>query len=222
MLVIKTLGRSTLMRNGRRVRLNAGMSMAVELLCYFIRHETQSLDAVINDVFAHFEPDAARGYFHLIRVETAQHTALSIKHDKFTKKYRLESHEPMSWDLQNLKNCIRIGVILPDVYDLFLPGSTSTWVERERQKLENDFVAASIGKLNKLESYGAADDERLLLDHLLQLFPMNAQILEFSVRYTARTLGREAAKEQLEAIKRRFQITGIFLPETLRTCVTLH
>jgi DNA-binding SARP family transcriptional activator len=222
MLVIKSLGRSTLMRNGRRVRLNAGMSMAVEVLCYFIQHETQSLDVVLDEVFAQIQPEAARRYFHLIRVEIASNTALNIRHDIFTKKYRLESQEPMSWDLQNLKNCTRTGVILPDAYDLFLPDSSSAWVERERQKLENDFVAASIAKLNKLETLGALEDERLLLDHLVQLFPMNAQILEFFVRYTARTSGREAAKAQLEAIKRRFQIIGVFLPETLGTCITLH
>jgi DNA-binding SARP family transcriptional activator len=222
MLVIKSLGRSTLTRNGQRVRLNAGMSMAVETLSYFIRHEAQSVDAVINDVFAHLQPEAARGYFHLIRFEIANNTALRIRHDKFTKKYRLDSHEPMSWDLQNFTNCIRNGLILPDAYDLFLPTSTSAWVELERQKLENDFVAASIARLNKLETLGALEDQHLLLEHLLHLFPMNAQILEFSVRYTARTFGRQAAKIQLESIKNRFQVTGIPMPETLGACITLH
>ena len=67
MLKIQSLGTPQLERNGRRVRLNVGMAVAIEVICYFIQHEERSIDAVLHDIFTHSTPDQGRRYFHLIR-----------------------------------------------------------------------------------------------------------------------------------------------------------
>jgi DNA-binding SARP family transcriptional activator len=221
MLKIQSLGRPMLERNGRRIRLNAGMPVAVEVLCYFIHHDTATVETVVNDIFAHAQPDQARRYFHMIRNELHLQTLLRIKFDAHTQHYRLESSELLEWDVQHFKNALRSGTATFEDYGLFLPTSSSAWVQRERDRLENDFVIATLNTLSTLEASGHGKEHKML-ERLVRMLPMNERVLGFCVRHTARKAGREVATEQLEMFKQRFQITGLPIPETLDTCMSLH
>ena len=208
-------------RNGRRLRLNAGMAITIEILCYFIQHETRSVDDVLHDVFTHSTADQGRRYFHLIRSEICNSTMLEIKHDSVKKCYRLESNETLEWDMQHVMNKIRTGTVRPEDYALLLPYSSSFWVERERQKFENSFVAAMLERAYQLEAQGCHEENRIL-ERMIRDFPMNENLLKFTVRHTARTIGFEAAEHQLEGIEKRFLIVGVPMPEPLKSCMTLH
>jgi hypothetical protein len=221
MLRIQSLNSAMLLRNGLRVRLNAGLSLTLEVLCYFIVHDSCSIESVLNDVFTDVEPRLARNYFHLIRCEIRDRTKLRVVFNQINKQYRLEGFEALEWDVQLLRNQMRAGTVQPEDFAVFLPESSSAWVLLERHKLETEFVLASFNILHSLEAAGRGE-EWMMLERLLACFPLNGLVLGFDVRYTARKVSREAAREHLEVFKQRFEMMGLPVPETLGTCMSLH
>jgi hypothetical protein len=222
MLFIHSLNTAHLVVDAsRHVRLNAGMGISVELICYLITFGESRLEAILSDVFAGFDWLRAKYYFHLIRSELHDRTSLEVCFDPSRRTYRLESHDRLEWDVQHLRNAIRSGTVRPEDYELFLPDSPSAWVQRERAKLENHFVAAMLNQLHHLEAAGR-DQERDLLERLLKALPVNERVLGFSVRHTARKVSREVAEMQLEGFKRQFEVMGLVVPDSLGTCMTLH
>jgi tetratricopeptide (TPR) repeat protein/DNA-binding SARP family transcriptional activator len=218
-----TLGRSELLVDGTRARLD--LRRSIEVLAYLLARPETTLAQVLVDLFPDEDPEHARSYFHQVRYELARTVrGLSVPFDTRTKTYRVRCRGPeLVWDVETVKRALagrgEDGLLeaLSRCGGQFLPGADSEWARAEGDELVWSLVKLGLEVIEELYVQGRYDRCLSLAGRLLEIDPYDEVVNEWLVKAAQASEGEHSARRLAARLARRFKRElGIVPPGLVR------
>jgi tetratricopeptide (TPR) repeat protein/DNA-binding SARP family transcriptional activator len=222
-LRLHTLGSAGITRDGQRVKLNAGITVTLEVLTYLLLHPNSRLECILADVFPEKLPEQAKRYFHLVRTELRQAIpGFSIPFDEQKRTYRVEhAGLNLEWDYADLRRQLEAGTAqafsaaLEGNLGVLLPTSESEWVAQLRDQLEQDVLQRGVQHIEDLFEHGENLTCLTLCQQLLKRHPLEAPLHLHAIRATWALQGQRSAQHQFDHVRRYFEHEVNELPPQL-------
>ena len=208
---LHTLGKSELLLDGRRVRVD--LRRTLEVLTYLLGHQDATLEQVLVDLFPDQNPARARNYFHQVRYELARAVpGLSVRFEPDAKTYRVQCDGlVLDYDVLRLRKALAIGGIeglreaLAHYRGPFLISAESEWARMEREDLASSVVRLGLGVIRDYYSQEEYEQCMKLAGRLLEIEPFDEALNEYLLVAVRETQGEVAARHMEAHIARRFE-----------------
>ena len=207
------MGGAKLLADRKKIKLNAGLPVTVELLAFLLLHPGSTLERILGEVaFPDAAPERAKSYFHLVRNEIKNALpGCSIPYDNDNRTYTVDfGGVNATVDFLEIKKALatpsETGLLraLTLYKGAFLPYSESDWVQQEREQIEWALVNTALRVLETL--YAAGSFERCvgLAERVLELTPTDIAMGICLVRAVRAAHGVLAGREAFERMQQRF------------------
>lgn len=197
-LEVYTLGKTMILMNGSRIRLQ--LKKSVEVLTFLLKHSSASLMDLQSAVFTDIPGARSKNYFHQVRLELKRLIpGLDVSYCRNTKRYSvILSRVNVQWDVQKLEQAIEqsSGAALlssPTCVRDFLPESGSDWVVAERDRMSRWIVRIGLETMEKWYQDGEYSKCLCLTERLIEIDPLDLSLHVMLIQATGQLNGLMAA-----------------------------
>lgn len=204
-----TLGDARVLVDGEPVRFQ--LRRVVEVLTYLLRFPQARFEQVSAALFPE-DAVGARGYFHQVRTEVAKRVpGLRLAYDRASKTYSVETTRvALAWDAGRVRESLAAGPCgwvqaLQAYRGPFLPEADSEWARTEREALELALLREGLAALRTWRESGEHEAALTWSRRLLELDPLDVNLVEAVLEATQEVHGPRAARLELARMAERFR-----------------
>lgn len=218
-VVLKTFGEAAVIVDGKQIRL--GYAHAVPIVAYLVRHQYSTMDRLVAEVLPDKDTTAAKNYFHQVRYRLNKvipglglpYTPLGVYHVSAV-GLTLTLDVMLFEQLLSNGNPDSIEQAINLYEGPFLKHFDMEWVVAERNRLENQLVAAT---LHVLEC--SNEDNNRLIDlglRVLEVVPGDEAIGLWLLKRISSQPDVEAYGRHLERIWQHYKAALDVVPEPVQ------
>jgi DNA-binding SARP family transcriptional activator len=218
-----TLGDSRLMADGRPVKL--ALRRTTEVIAFLLLNPNATREKIFAALWPDDPPLTAANYLHQARLEVARAVpGFSIAFNKPEKTYVVQCRGPkLTWDVLEVKRLLTserddaLQDVLTHYQGPFLPQADNAWVQGERATLERSLMNTALKTMDRWQASGKSQRCLEMARRLLELEPLNPDLIEHVLNGVLVLDGPAAACRELALVTNVFQEElGELPPQLLR------
>jgi DNA-binding SARP family transcriptional activator/Tfp pilus assembly protein PilF len=217
-----TFGDSRVIADGRPVKL--ALKRTTEVIAFLLLNPNVTREKIFAALWPDDAPITAANYLHQARLELARAVpGLLIAFDKPEKTYSVQCQGPkLTWDVLEVKRLLTserddaLQHVLTHYKGPFLPQADNDWVRDERTRLERTLINTALKTMDRWQSGGKSQRCLETARRLLEVEPLNPDLIEHVINSVLVLDGSAAARRELALFAKIFQEELGELPPQLR------